>query len=266
MNRIDVLRGASSRVYNVVHELAGTMNAGGDYGIGAGGDTSHKIDIAAEDAVLSYLKEKSFGCTVLGEECGQVKIPGEPGGYIIMDAVDGSVNALRGIPFYCCSLAYANGETLSSVTDAAVTNLVDNTQYWAVQGGGAFVNDHRLDPSSVPGRKYRVVTINVSGIDPKTAVKLQSAMESNHTRHFGANALEMAYIARGWLDALVDMRSRIRVQDIAAGCLLVRESGGQVLDEDWKDLDSDLDYSTRLSFVAASTRRLIDELKSQIND
>lgn len=264
MNRIDVLRNASSRVYNTVRDLAGTPEAGGDYGIGAGGDTSHKIDIAAEEAVIAYLKEISFGCTVLGEECGRVEVPGESNGTIIMDAVDGSVNALRGIPFYCCSLAFATGNTLGSVTDGVVTSLLDNTQYWATKGRGVYANEQQLNPKLRNGSQYRIITLNVSGMDEKTAIKLQPIMDANHTRHFGANALEMAYVARGWLDALVDMRKRIRVQDVAAGCLLVREAGGKVLDEDCHELDSDLEYSTRLSFIAGADHAIIDELVSQI--
>lgn len=264
MNRIDVLRGASQRVYDTVSKLAGTAEAGGDYGTGAGGDTSHKIDIAAEEAVIAYLKEMSFGCTVLGEECGRVEIPGSPGGTIIMDAVDGSVNALRGVPFYCCSLAYATGDTLGSVTEGVVADLHDNVQYWASKGGGAFCNDTRLEPELKQGAKYRIITLNVSGLDADTALRLQPMMDANHTRHFGANALEMAYVARGWLDAVVDMRERIRVQDIAAGLLLVREAGGSVLDGDLQELDADLEYSTRLSFIAGTDKRIIDELVSQL--
>ena len=265
MTPIDILRGASSRVYNVAGGLAGTPDAGGDLGIGAGGDTTHNIDATAENAVLSHLRENSFGCTVLGEECGRVEIPGPPGGSVIMDAVDGSVNSVRGVPFFCCSLAYAAGKTLGSVTDAVVTDLSGGGQYWASRGRGAFLDDRPLRTGSSLGAGYRIITLNISGADAAAASRLQPVMAANHTRHFGANALEMAYVARGWLDALVDVRGRIRVQDVAAGCLLVREAGGLVLDEEGADLDSDLGYDTRLSFVAASGRKVADELAAQMN-
>ena len=263
MNHIDVLRSVSLRVYKAVYDLAGTTRAGGNFGIGAGGDTSHNIDIVAEQTVISYLREKSFGCTILGEECGEIRIPGKPGGFLIMDAIDGSVNALRGIPFYCCSLAYATSDTLSSVTDAIVTNLVDGVQYSATKDNGMFIADKPYI-KKVIGAEYKIITLNVSGIDEAAALGLQPVMNANHTRHFGANALEMAYVARGWLDALVDVRNRIRVQDIAAGTLLIRESGGKVLDANWNELDSDLDYSTRLSFIATSNQAIMDELVAQM--
>ncbi len=264
MNEVEVLREASVRAQRAVAKIAGTPAGGGDYGTGAGGDTSHAVDIAAEEAILAFLRERSFGCTVLGEECGRVEIPGEPGGHVVMDAVDGSVNALRGIPFYCCSLAYAPGDTLSSVTGAVVTDMSSGEQFWAKRGGGAFVGTRPMRTGSAPGSEYRVIVVNVSGIDAATAARIQPVMASSHTRHFGANALEMAHVGRGWLDALVDLRGRIRVQDIAAGCLLVREAGGLVVDGSLEELDSDLGYSTRLSFVAASGREMLEGIASEI--
>ncbi|MDI1495345.1 MAG: inositol-phosphate phosphatase [Cenarchaeum symbiont of Oopsacas minuta] len=90
-------------------------------------------------------------------------------------------------------------------------------------------------------------------------------MESyNHLRHFGANALEMALFSKGLMDALVDLRGSIRIQDIAAGYLIVKEAGGIILDEELKPLDSDLEYTSRLSFVAASSRKVLDEVIKDI--
>lgn len=264
MNRAEVLLGAAARARRAIGGMAGTERAGGDYGTGAGGDTSHAIDIAAEGAVLDYLRERSFGCTVLGEECGSVRVPGGPGGSVIMDAVDGSVNAVRGIPFYCCSLAYAEGETLSSVTDAVVEDLGGTDRFWATRGRGARANGRPMRAGAAHGQEYRVVVVNVSGIGPEGAARVQPVMEASHTRHLGANALEMAHVARGRLDALVDVRGRIRVQDVAAGCLLVREAGGAVVDETLADLDSDLSYSARLSFVAASGRGVLGEIAAKM--
>ena len=68
MRVIEVLQQASLRVYNNVKHLAGTEESGEDFGRGAGGDISRKIDIVAEKTVLDYLKEIKFDCTVLGEE------------------------------------------------------------------------------------------------------------------------------------------------------------------------------------------------------
>jgi len=120
---IDVLRKASNQVYENVKKMAGTAEAAGDYGIGAGGDISRKIDIVAEKTVLDYFKKINFECVVLGEECGRVELSKNPKGFVIMDAIDGSTNAVRGIPFFCCSLAFSTQDRLNSVTDGVVTAL-----------------------------------------------------------------------------------------------------------------------------------------------
>ena len=100
MEVIEILKEASKKVFENVEGLAGTDDAAGDYGRGAGGDISRKIDIVAEKTVLDYLKEISFDCIVLGEECGRVELSSNPKGYVIMDAIDGSANAVRGVPFF----------------------------------------------------------------------------------------------------------------------------------------------------------------------
>lgn len=266
MEIIDVLKEAAGLVYENVKDMAGTPEAAGDFGIGAGGDVSRNIDVTAESTVIDYLKDRGVGCVLLGEECGRVELPGEPGGFVIMDAIDGSANAVRGVPYFCCSLAYATSERLSAVTDAVVCDLSSNDRYWATKGSGAFMNNNSIrvhDKEPV----YRIVGINTSGASADLVQRLQPILENhNHTRHFGANALEMAFLARGLLDVFVDLRDKIRVQDVAAGLLLIREAGGVVLDANLEQLDSDLDYSTRLSFIAASGRRALDDVMSQITN
>ena len=71
---------------------------------------------------------------ILGEECGRVELSSNPKGFIIMDAIDGSANAVRGMPFFCCSLAFSTEEKLSSVTDVVVTNLSTGDLYSASKG------------------------------------------------------------------------------------------------------------------------------------
>ena len=135
MDTIEILRTASKLVYENVKDLAGTKEAvAGNFGRGAGGDISQNIDMIAEKTVLDYLKEINFDCVVLGEECGRVELSPNPNGFVIMDAIDGSANAVRGVPFFCCSLAFATNEKLSSITDAAISNLSTGDVYWASKG------------------------------------------------------------------------------------------------------------------------------------
>jgi len=265
MDIIEILRSASKLVYENVKDLPGTEEAvAGDFGRGAGGDISRNIDIIAEKTVVDYFKEINFECTILGEECGKVELSSNPKGFVIMDAIDGSANAVRGVPFFCCSLAFAIDDKLSSITDAAITNLSTGDIYWASKEKGAFLNDK---PISVHKEKplYKIVSINSSGTSPELLKRLSPIYEKHHhIRHFGANALEMALFAQGLIDIFIDLRGKIRVQDIAAGYLLIKEAGGLILDENLEPLDSDLNYETRLSFVAATNKEILNEIFSLI--
>ncbi|ABK78270.1 archaeal fructose-1,6-bisphosphatase [Cenarchaeum symbiosum A] len=255
---LEHLKEASRLVGEAIKGMPGTERAAGDFGRGAGGDVSRRIDMVAEEAVLDYLRGSGVECTVLGEECGRIQIGDDPRGFVIMDAIDGSANAVRGLPFFCCSLAFAEDNRLSTITDGVVADLSAGDTYWASKGRGAFCNGSPMQVHR-GGLPYRIVGINTSGAGPELMGRLQHVYGNhNHTRHLGANALEMALLAAGLMDVFIDFRGKIRIQDAAAGCLLVREAGGIVLDENLKELDSALDYSVRLSFAAASDRAVLD--------
>ena len=260
MRVIEVLQEASLRVYNNVKHLAGTEESGGDFGRGAGGDISRKIDIVAEKTVLDYLKEIKFDCTVLGEECGRVELSKNPKGFIIMDAIDGSTNAVRGIPFFCCSLAFATDNKLSSITDSVVMDLSNGEMYHATKGNGAFLNKKRIHTNE-KNNLYFVVGLDMSGISQDSLQRLAPIISaSNHIRHFGAVALELAIFARGLVDVFVDLRDKLRITDIAAGYLIASEAGGYIIDKSGNPLDSDLSYETRISFVAAANKEFLDDI------
>ncbi|MDH5431347.1 MAG: fructose 1,6-bisphosphatase [Nitrosopumilus sp.] len=265
MEIIEILREASQKIYENVKDLAGTDDAAGDFGIGAGGDISRNIDIIAEKTVLDYLKKNNFECIVLGEECGRVELSSKPKGFVIMDAVDGSANAVRGVPFFCSSLAFASEDKLSSVTDGVITNLTNGEMYWASKNKGAFFKNkqikvHKKNPI------YKIVGINTSGASIDLMTRLNPIYENyEHTRHFGANALEMAMFARGLMDIFIDLRKKIRIQDIAAGYVIVKEAEGILLDENLNQLDANLSYETRVSFIAAANQEILDEIMSKID-
>ena len=260
MDTNEILREASRKIYEAVKDMAGTEKAAGDFGIGAGGDVSRNIDIIAENTVLDYLKEINFECVVLGEECGRVELSDSPKGFVIMDAIDGSANAVRGVPFFCSSLAFATENRLSSITDGVITNLSTGQTYSASNGKGSFLDGKQISVhKGIP--LYKIVGMNTSGASQEIINKLQPVFENHsHTRHFGANALEMAMFAQGLMDIFIDLRDKIRIQDIAAGYIIVKEAGGLLLDSEFNPLDADLSYDTRVSFIAAANQEILDEI------
>src|ERR671913_402981 len=259
---LDILIESSKNVYSEIKDLLGTSEGASKISLGAGGDISRKIDIVAEKAVLNTIKSSNISPVIIGEECGIVNLNksysssshssssspssssnNNDNGFVIMDAVDGTTNAIRGIPFSCCSLAFANEFKLSSVTDAVVLDLFTGDIYSASKQKGSFFNNKKI---SVRDEISKVISF------------------SSHIRHFGANALELCYFARGFMDAYIDIRGKIRSTDMAAAYLIAKEAGGKLYSSNGQELDSELGLKNKLSFYAVSNKKLFDLIKSSI--
>lgn len=256
---IDVLKQACRQVNAKTRRLAGTARANRQMGRGAGGDMSRRIDLVAEKTVIDLLRKRRIDATVIGEECGRIE---GKSGYIVMDAIDGTTNAVRGIPFYCCSIAYATDFRLSAVIDAAIIDLARGDLYYASKSKGAFLNDRRITAKK-ESPADPTIGVNVSGVKPSVIERLAPVIAAaDHTRQFGANALEMCFLARGLLDAYIDLRGKIRPTDIAAGYLIAKEAGAKVYSDDGSALESDLDVKTRLSYVVVAN----DMMRERLSD
>jgi myo-inositol-1(or 4)-monophosphatase len=263
---IETLKTACLEVRNSVKDLAGTPEGNRKMGPGAGGDISRKIDLVAEKKVIETVKLSGKNPTIIGEECGTIK--GNDAGYIIMDAIDGTTNVTRAIPFNCCSLAYATDSTLSSVVDAAVIDLARGDLYYASKGKGAFLNGNKITVRKHENIKQDeiIAGINISGVSQDLLHSISPIITKlNHIRIFGANALELCFLARGLLDVFMDFRDKIRPTDMAASILIAREAGGLVLDKVGKTLDSEISFGNRFSFIALSDMKIYDLLGIQSN-
>lgn len=257
---IDILKQACLQVHAKTKDLAGTTLANAQMGRGAGGDISRRIDLIAEKTVIDLIRKQGIEFTIIGEECG--RIDGNREGYIVMDAIDGTTNAVSGIPFFCCSIAYATDYYLSAVEDAAIIDLARGDLYYASRNKGAFLNDKRIYVKR-EGHMDSIIGINMSGVKPTIVERLAPIIaQSYHIRQFGANALEMCFLARGFLDAYIDLRGKIRPTDIAAGCLIAKEAGAKMYSSDGSNLESDLDVKTRLSFAAIANDKIREQLTS----
>ncbi|GBC74032.1 Fructose-1, 6-bisphosphatase/inositol-1-monophosphatase [archaeon HR05] len=270
----DICMNVRSKVSKMSREEAGISLARG-----AGGDITKKIDKVGEDAALEVVREYDVSCRVLSEEAGLVDSGRKGRGgadanasnddgscIIVLDAIDGTTNAVRGIPFYSCSVAYATSDRLSSVTHAAVMDLTSGDIYYAVRGNGAYMNGSRIKTANVSSdRAGYVIGINLSGISIDKLKRMSSILAmTNHIRQFGSNALEMCLLARGLLDAYIDVRGKIRVTDIAAACLIIVEAGGIVVDEHLNILDAPLSLDARLSFIASADKSMLNYIFSSI--
>jgi myo-inositol-1(or 4)-monophosphatase len=237
---IETLKAACLEVRKSVKDLVGTPEGNTKIGPGAGGDISRKIDLVAEKKVIDIIKEY---------------------GYIIMDAIDGTTNVTRSIPFNCCSLAYATDSKVSSVVDAAIIDIARGDLYYASKDKGAFLNDTRISVRKSDSVKEEdiIAGVNISGISQELLHSIGPIISKlNHIRVFGANALELCFLARGYLDMFMDLRDKIRPTDMAAAFLIAKESGGDVLDKAGNAFDSGLSFDNRFSFIAVSDIKIFN--------
>ena len=269
---IDILKEACNEVYQDTRNIIGTVDGNKKFNRGAGGDISRRIDLDAEKAVINTLKRHNFNPTIIGEECGIIQ---GKDGFLIMDAMDGTMNASRGIPFYCCSLAYSTDFRLSSVIDAAVIDLSIGDIYYASREKGAFWNEDRICAGQNKIRNNgsseqnflqdMMIGMNISGISEDTFNRLSKLISrSIHIRHFGANALELCYFARGLMDAYIDFRGKIRATDMAAAYLILKEAGAKIYSDNGSELESELGVDRTMSFMAVIDEQMYKMLAEDL--
>ena len=247
-----------------VRPLVGKVEAWRVMGAGAGGDQTRYIDLVAEQTVFDFLKENGVKCFVVGEETGfREVLGGNPNLYFIVDSLDGTYNVLHEIPFNAISLAVADKPKLSAVKLGVVASLTDEMFFSAEKGLGAKLNGNPIKPSKE--EKIEDALVSVSFTPNKDFLRRVSGVLENvvHVRHFGANALEVCFVACGRLDAVIDLRGKLRVTDVAAASLILREAGGFIVDERGFPLDSPADSpEKKVSMVAAGNKKLLDKLLS----
>lgn len=219
---------------------------------GASGDLTKRLDKVAEDAALSYLESTGFRGSLLSEELGVKRFCGEEYPLVVLDPVDGTTNATRGIALYSISAALARGPRLSDVESAVVMEFPSGRVFWAERGSGAFLDGApiRVNEGVELGRSLAGLDFNVRGNRQKVYEALPILLSVKQIRNLGSAALGLCYTACGALDFYLDNRCLLRVTDIAASVLILREAGAKVLDLDGNDLDCPLDLAERIELVA----------------
>ena len=210
--------------------------------MGADGTATTRADALVEATMLEAAQ--AHGVDVLSEEAGRVDHGGE--WLAVIDPVDGTRNAGRGIPFFCTSVAIGR-DRLLDMQAGVVRNLVTGTTYSAEAGKGALVDSRPVvrrpfDPDDA------LVALIADYADVDTVSDLQRRRW--HIRDLGSAALELCLVGTGGLDAFHVPRDWLRVIDVAAGTLFVREAGGRVVDPAGGDLDVPFDLSIRHGLTA----------------
>lgn len=204
--------------------------------------TQYALDLVADEAVVALLEREGVG--VLSEESGARGLDRDL--VVVVDPVDGSQNASRGIPVYATSLCAVDRD---GPLAALVVNLATGQSAEAVRGAGAWAGGQRLRPSGCRAMGDAVVALS----GPAPPHRPWAAMRS-----LGAAALELAGVAAGAFDAYVNTDDDHHgVWDYLAAALLVEEAGAVVADARGRPLTV-LDPRARRSPVAAATPELLD--------
>jgi len=208
------------------------------------------VDEAAERAVLKVIAQHHPDDAVLAEESA-----GEPEREArswVVDPLDGTINFVHGHPFVCVSVALVDGQ---GPAVAAIRAPQLGEEYWAVRGGGAYLNGRPLRVSDVVDPERTLIGTGFpfrpgkGRMDPYFRLVAELVGCTHGVRRAGSAALDLAFVAAGRLDAFFELG--LKPWDVAAGILLVREAGGTV--GPWPGEDEAPEWSGR---VLASNGRV----------
>lgn len=233
---------------------------------GEGGDRTLLIDAAAEDAVfaeLQRLHDEGARFTAISEERGRVQF-GAPTPIVIIDPIDGSVNAKRGLTHVSISIAVAAGPTMADVVFGYVHDFGPDEEWVAWRGGGAQRNGERLstEPAERRSADGKLEVLGIESADPRWVRDAADALAdaAYRVRAIGTIAVSLCQVAAARFDGMVTIRN-CRAVDAAAAQLIVREAGGQVsFVRCDPPLSAPLDVEPRSPVVAARTPEALAEL------
>jgi len=238
-----------------------------DLGRGAGGDVMKPVDLAAEKAIIQTLQAYDVSFTLISEESGVKEFGDTPKDcYICVDPIDGTTNFVHGLPFYASSIAVASKPTLEGVFAGIVADLVHEDVFYAHQGKGAYRNGKQIHTSKIQSIDDALIGLDLNAYKAQFNMAIATNLIENirHTRHFGANALEISHVAAGLSDAFVDLRGKIRATDVAAGFLIAKEAGAIITDADDNPIDVPLDPRQTLEFIASANMNIHKQILSLI--
>ncbi len=207
-------------------------------------DGQYALDLLADAAALEVLAGAGVG--VLSEESGLRA--GSDDRVVVIDPVDGSTNASRGVPWYACALCLVDGNGAAA---ALVVNLASGERWWARRGEGAWRDGRRLAGSGCTDVAASILALN--GLPP-------APLGSAQSRVLGSAALDLCAVAGGVFDGYVDcVDDQLGVWDYAASALICAEAGVPIVDLWGRDLLV-LDHVARRTPVAAATPALLEPL------
>jgi len=223
-------------------------------GVGEGGDHTLVIDRECEDAVfaeLDALAAQGASFVAISEERGEVSFGDGGPVRVVVDPIDGSLNARRTIPSHSLSIAVASGPSMADVEFGFVHDFGADEEFVARRGEGATVGDV---PAQVAAAGERLEVVGLESVEPQWSQAALAALDGKayRLRVVGSIAITASYVGTGRFDAMLSLR-RCRSVDAAAAQLFVREAGGAVAFGDLDLAEAALDLEARYPIAAASS-------------
>jgi len=233
-------------------------------GAGEGGDETTAIDAAAERAIVRRFEQSGIDGVLVSEEVGEVRLGAGGAMRVVLDPIDGSLNAKRGIGFFSVSIAFASGERMGDVDFGFVHDFGTEEEWTATRGEGAYLNGHPLDGER-PKERIEILAFEATRTS-LVAEKAGAVVElAYRLRIMGSLALSLCHLAAGRVDAVCSLKPA-RSVDIAAAQLLVREQGLAIDLPDAPPFErAPLDVAGRSRVVAAGTSELCAQLHAALS-
>jgi myo-inositol-1(or 4)-monophosphatase len=231
--KLEDIRRMGARLKREIPPHLDQLRQGAPLGKGAGGDVTHPVDKRAEDIIIEEVEKLGMPVTVVSEECGVKHLNGG-GPRLLIDPIDGSRNALSGVPLFSTSIALVDGDTIEGTVVGYVLNIISGDEFWALRGHGSFLNGTHITTQAEDSCRVIAYEAQSPGRDLPRIMPLISLF--NRARCFGSTALDMAFVAQGAVSMLV-IPYPSRSFDFAAGYLLVKEAGGIVSDLEGREID-----------------------------
>lgn len=220
----------------------------------------YNIDREVEDFTLSFLKKEKIPILMKSEDSPVFQSTSNPQKVFILDPLDGSTNATRGIPYYSVSLAIGDLDVLTDFSldkldIGIVHNIFSNDTFIAIRNQGAYLNNKKISPSKTTVLSEAIISTYIR-FAPQGVFELVN--NSLTVRITGSAALELCDVARGVYDSFVDVRNRLKIYDVAAGALIVKEAGGIVEIK----RSNDKSKEERVNIISSCTNELYNTITS----
>jgi myo-inositol-1(or 4)-monophosphatase len=235
-------------------------------GVGEGGDHTLVIDRRCEDEVFAELEQlavRGASFVAVSEERGEVVFGDGGPARVVIDPIDGSLNARRTIPSHSLSIAVAEGGSMADVRFAFVHDFGADDEFVAMRGEGATLGGA---PAKVAAGNGRLEVVGLESAEPDWTVPALRSLAGNayRLRVVGSIAITASYVAAGRFDAFLSLRP-CRSVDAAAAQLIVREAGGAVAFGDRPLEAAPLDLGARYSMAAGRDEAALAAVRAAQN-